>query len=264
MIDDFYQPVDTSILCRRYVSLAKLVDMLSTRTIYLAALRTLADKFEGLPPGIFRRAIAETTKQYMQDWAREQGELVPELGTEELRIGDLVRHVCFVSCWSRGEDESDALWRLYCGLGDGVAVVTRYSTLRRVIDSKDTIGCVRYVDHNACDMPDSNLLHMAMMKRNEFAYESEVRVLRTDWTQWDGGVPGKREGARHEIDPDELIERVEVSPYAPVWYYEVVKAVVARFLLKAEVVPSALSVEPKYTVTSYRRINISPPTSAPA
>jgi hypothetical protein len=41
----------------------------------------------------------------------------------------------YISCWHANDDESEAMWVLYCGQKDGIALQTSYQRLDSVLHS---------------------------------------------------------------------------------------------------------------------------------
>jgi len=56
----------------------------------------------------------------------------------------------------------------------------------------------------------------------------------------------EHDGAYIEVDIETLIEKVIVSPTAEPWFEELVKSVADHYGLKKPIVPSSLSIKPKW------------------
>src|ERR1035441_2743983 len=88
------------------------------------------------------------------------------------------RRRLFVNCWHLGELESEAMWRIYCGREDGVAVVLPYNRLRDSLTEANTyIGAVNYIRFNVEVINSGDSYSLAMHKRKEFEYEQEARIV---------------------------------------------------------------------------------------
>lgn len=85
------------------------------------------------------------------------------------KIGDEI----IVNCWSASEHESHALWRIFCGAQEGVAVQT---TLRRLSRAAENIRVqpVFYMEPRHVAPLE---LMQATVKRPAFSYENEVRII---------------------------------------------------------------------------------------
>ena len=109
----------------RYMSLAKFTHALSQKALWLARSDKLGDAWEMALDGkpldkiISRHPISPV------------GEGVKETAIERTkRIMPLWRQQTFVSCWTVSESESHALWQIYCGNKEGVAIQTTYDRLK--------------------------------------------------------------------------------------------------------------------------------------
>ena len=92
-------------------------------------LNDLEENYERIPPEGREAAIRE-----LADWALMQY--------------SNIRQNLFVNCWHLGHHESDAMWRIYCGREDGIAIALPYSQLRDSIKAADTfIGKVEYIPY---------------------------------------------------------------------------------------------------------------------
>jgi hypothetical protein len=147
----------------------------------------------------------------------------------------------YVSCWHANNDESEAMWRLYCGASEGIALQTSYQTLDESLPPGPGvyIGQVTYINYETSDeLPDANALSPFMFKRLAFAHEREVRVV-----AWPPGMgrlrllqpgetpppPSERRTIDLEWNISKAIEHVYVSPYASAWYRDVAAAVLEKF-----------------------------------
>jgi hypothetical protein len=147
-----------------------------------------------------------------------------------------LRGVTYVSCWMLREDESDAMWKLYCGDHQGVAIRTTYAKLAVAASQPSMyVGKVTYVDFEKTLIPDGNIFYAAMHKRLAFVHESEVRVVKVlfqemttsfDDVEYRGCPPP---GLQLDFDCSSLLDGIYVHPYAQEWFEKCVRAVVQRF-----------------------------------
>jgi hypothetical protein len=221
----------------RYVHLPKLVDLIARRKLPLVRVDLLGDRFEGSIP----RAQAE-------DWLVEAlGHvrpllLEPDARRREERLDhaaqlrrSLIRYT-HASCWRAGRKESAAMWRAYCGSHEGAAVRTTFGHLKRAVaDEWTMVTPIHYLDFDSERLPNHNLAYPLLCKRIEFAHEREVRVLRFRIDAWRaalGQSPPEQIAADAveylDFDPEEAIEEVYVSPYAPDWYFEAVRVLLEK------------------------------------
>lgn len=103
------------------------------------------------------------------------------------RFTEAMPRYTFINCWSLGEYESAALWRMYVPPEGGVAI---RSTFRRLIkcllpseEDKDPgmgntvfMGRVHYIDYERDLIPEGNSFWPFVHKRRSFEFEQEVRA----------------------------------------------------------------------------------------
>jgi hypothetical protein len=136
-----------------------------------------------------------------------------------------VRDQVYGQCWTL-ERRSDALWRIFCGKGQGVRI---RSTLRKLgatlsrnlshagryhafigrveyLSDKKLFGRARSISMDCFDP--EKIARSLLMKRNAFRHEAEVRIvyrMMSDEPYGDGLF-------RYPIDPHKLIEQVMIDP----------------------------------------------------
>ena len=221
----------------RYMDLAKFLHLVNSATIYLAALRTFEDPFEGHPP---KSVIAEVTKQ-------------PEGFTSEIRAERLAiiennlkmfknsRNAVFASCWHMNETESAGMWTQYIRAGEGIAIQTTFDRLRASISesSHPVSGAkAKYVDFETYVPSDYNVLLWGVLKRSSYSHEREFRLIALQ-------PPGPL-GIVVPVDLAVLIECIFVAPTTPNWLLDLVKSLVSKFSVVAPVVRSELLNAPDY------------------
>jgi hypothetical protein len=176
--------------------------------------------------------------------ANEKEALIDEMIDNLFSWFKAQRQQLFVNCWHIGDLESEAMWRTYCGGDDGVAVGLPYAVLRDSIDERNTyIGMVDYINFHVELFAKFDVLSAAMHKRKEFEFEGEARIAR--WrhnTPDDPGPLSVKIGWR----PDDMIEKIIISPYATPWFADTVRDVVGLITpnLRCRVQPSSMSGEP--------------------
>lgn len=139
------------------------------------------------------------------------------------------------------------MWRIYGG-SSGVAIRTRYSTLRQALPETVCIGQVEYYDPSSATMPVGQPRHCSMNKRHFFQHEHECRIVRVLPVKTAPGNPRWVErshtkyprGERVGLDLTTAVESITVSPLAPEWYNDCVAAVVKQFPPWLKIVPSAM------------------------
>lgn len=226
-------PNDPNARVWRYVDLAKFLDLLENRRLHFSRLDQLGDPFEGFwPKPVIDRFPGglggSETPDPREYWART------------IRSGvDLNRLWAFANCWHISEHESAAMWKVYAERG--VAVQSTYSRLcdgLRADRYNDVhVGAIRYLDYDQDDLPGDNSLQAVMSKRKSFEYERELRAVTVHIREVpQGGLsfeeafgPYHPKGLYVAVDPSVLIEKIYVSPGRPVWFRDLVGAVLKRY-----------------------------------
>ena len=228
------------------MSFAKFMSMLDSRTLFLSSITRVDDEFEGsLPSG----------NVFLNSWIRER--TAPANRQEGSPDGEEFakrrRRSVVVNCWHRSEHESAAMWRLYAGGPEGVAVRTTAADLRGCfLESPPTwMLPVRYIDFDEDTVDEINDFSRYLVKRKSFEFESEVRVIRFDVPMKDGEIDlspesFRRPGVRDRVDLDLLIGEVIVAPGAGSWFFELVTDVTTRHVPGAAVSRSSLDRQPAW------------------
>jgi hypothetical protein len=220
--ESFPQPEDGSIKIWRYLDLPRLVALLMRNQLPLTRVDLLKDEFEG-----------SVTKGVYEAW-----KVNPRNAEMFARARPQFKRMVYVSCWHANNGESEAMWRLYCGEREGIALRTSYETLDRLLPTAAFLGKVTYVDYKSDGrLPaDANVLTPFMYKRQAFEHEHEVRVA--VWLHAMLIALGKTPDQFPSDEPetigldwniDQAIENVFVSPYAPEWYRDVIVGVLEKF-----------------------------------
>lgn len=210
----------------RYMDFTKLVSMLVERSLFFCRADRLDDRFEGSMSRASVRARDESVSTRL-----------PEFHEAELRR-------TYINSWSMGRYESDALWRVYVGTRDGVAVRSTFGRLARSLDAEERpvhIGRVEYIDYDNDSIPEDHVLHPFVFKRRSFDYERELRAV----TQIPaaGDAPG---GLLVPCDLKALVTAIRVSPAAEPWFASLVRSVLKTYDLNVPVEESDLLADPVY------------------
>jgi hypothetical protein len=265
-------PDDQSIW--RYLDFAKFIAMLDTSDLYLARADTFVDPFELAVPRLDVTAAREAAVTLITAGAREREGVLAYLAhhgerpVEELqRLPDerlarellrLNNRALYVNCWHMNDDESAAMWTVYLGGREGVALQTTVGELRAELDrgSADTpvyVGAVSYLDYARQSWGAYRPFNAVMHKRRSFAHEQELRavVVRPTWAELaDYGEHPDRlprsTGVEVPVNLDRLIRRVVVSPRAPEWYVNLVASMLHRFGCERTPVQSDLYTNPSF------------------
>ena len=136
--------------------------------------------------------------------------------------------------------------------GAGVAIRSTFDRLKTSLEGSETavyLGEVTYIDSSKDLIPEGNAFTPAMCKRKSFEHESELRALVMDLEISEGGhvdfeASVWEVGVEVEADLKTLVEKVHVSPTAPVWFADLVAAVTARCGFEWDITQSLLLEDP--------------------
>jgi hypothetical protein len=235
----FPQPKDAEQRVWRYLSLAKLVNLLTTKTLYLSRLDLLADDHEGSYTRIHSQteALQIRNGSEREKWTQQKAR---------------VRSSLYVNCWRIGNEESEAMWKLYCPNNDGIAVVTSYRRLVQsaLNDSETYIGLITYLDYETDTFKSGNVLYPAMHKRKAFEHEREARIVKIQARYW-GETAESRVGhpptaVTVEWDLIKHCEALYVNPYAPEWYFATIEKLLEALSVDIDLQWSHLKAKPFY------------------
>lgn len=220
-------------ILRRYMDLPKLLDLLHSRELYFRRADGFSDRLEGaLFPSLrtsMDKVHADGTANYNADDFYRRA-----------RIGN------YVSCWTMSGKDSMALWQLYGGVRNSVAITT---TVERIVKTAFSWGRsvhiyrVRYIDHMKMkNYIIGNFMDVLQFKHNAYKYEKELRVI----------VPQQHD--TWEANPiairlpveklDELIRSVVVAPEAENEFFDAIKVLCSRYGLHSPVRRSKLTLVP--------------------
>jgi hypothetical protein len=232
---DYEIPEDDSVIWR-FLDLAKFISLLKDKALFMTRADKFEDQFEGAVCALKdSEKYDEALHEYYSDML--ECKVVPEkLIEDEHKANQLLRMNSYINCWYEGKHESMAMWRLYASGKEtkGVAIKTTVGQLRKAIGREVEIGRIDYIDYSK-EWPNVN--EALWRKRLSFEYEHEVRIRITPKT----GLSYKPdEFLMLQVDLNELIEAVYVSPMSESWFKDVVADVLARYGLEKPVFHSGL------------------------
>lgn len=235
----FPQPRERETRAWRYLDLSKLIWLLSTKKLYLPRLDLLSDPHEGSTPRLLAQARDAQMRKLAMPNTPDMGQMVKNL-----------RRAMYVSCWHLGNNESEAMWRLYCPSNRGVAIQTTYAALFDSFSShKDIyVGKVTYIDYELQFFPANNLYYPVMHKRLSFSHEQEVRAVKL-LPEHVGTAPFESQpGQSIDWPTADVVHALYINPYAPEYYRDVVCSVVRALApeLEQRVSWSRMRNEPAY------------------
>jgi hypothetical protein len=202
----------------RYMSMSRFLWVLQRKKLWLSRADLLGDPWE--------ISLAGDQLQYVIDrhppTPHPLSAAPRETAMERVRrIIPIWRQMTYVNCWCAFEHESHALWRVYCGATEGVALETNYSKLVSSLYSQ-TLRQVSY------EKPGSNkqtptLDELVTKKRPMFEYEHEFRIVQSL------EIPSGALGLPIDWNPEEHLVSIRVHPEADASFMETVATSVADY-----------------------------------
>jgi hypothetical protein len=214
----------------RYLDFPRFISLLHSESLFFASAATLReqDKWEAAYPHKFIDASVERFASTILKDYRHKPQTMDGI---RIFVRDCWANpdgLVFVNCWHINETESDAMWKLYAGLGQSIAI---RSTVVRLAESfnayPDLVVCgtIQYIDYETDSPLFVNVLHPFFCKRKSFAHERELRAAIVRKNR----EPDERRGILINVDIPTLIESVYVAPQSPDWFVEVVKSVLDKY-----------------------------------
>jgi hypothetical protein len=221
----------------RYISFARFVWFLQKKRLWLSRVDKLDDEWELALAGdqldhvIMRRTFAPIGQKEEPIIERAQ------------RINKLWREMTYVNCWCALPHESHALWRIFCGPSEGVAIQTTLGALKANV-SRLAVHPVVYDDPGRLKQT-PELMELAKRKRKMFEYEHEVRVIGARGINDPNLIVGEF-GIECPFEPELALDTVWVHPEADDSFMETVVATVDSYApkLRDRVKWSAMKTKP--------------------
>jgi len=234
----FPQPEGSDTKVWRYLDLPKFINLIMTKKLFLSRIDVLSDLYEG---SLTRQNHVISQKEL---------ESLHRNGNKMGRPSNhKIRESFYVNCWRIDNVESEAMWKLYCPLNDGVAIQTSYDKLVNSLNDVDDvyIGLVNYLDYEIESFPTGNVFYPIMHKRKAFEHEKEVRLVKAKTNFWsEEEFENPDIGLTINWNPSITIEKIYVNPYASPWYFETVSELVEKLDLNIKIEWSKLKSTPLY------------------
>lgn len=239
----FRQPEDQNLKLWRYMDFTKFVAMLDSKSLYFCRSDKFVDPFEG-----------STTKTniemrlYMMNRNSNSINSRDKVSLDDLKsVAHIFRNSVYINCWHANQYESAAMWDLYGKTNEAVAIETEYNILSNALPAKVHLGLINYIDYEKDVIPEGNILHPFAYKRKSFEHEKEARAVLTDFFISEDQIkPNELPGININVDFNNIIKKVYVSPTAPSWFKELVSNIAQKYELSAPVTQSKLYSNPPY------------------
>ena len=230
-------PQDNAVLWR-YMDFTKFVSLLDRRALYFSRADKLGDPFEG--------SLSHINRLTRPHWLTQIGvpeEIRDQILEEAPSILGMAPRLGVVNCWHENNYESEAMWKLYAGRQDGIAIKTTFEKLAGSLECEDEIyiGKVNYVDYGITLIPEGNFLRTLLTKRKSFEHEREIRAIAMNFPSPDQNI-----GRYFQVNLSTLIGEILVAPQTPEWFSELVNSIVTRYELQVPVRTSTLAAAPTW------------------
>ena len=220
----------------RYTSLARLLDLLRTQSLFLSRVDLLEDPFEGT----FSEGSIE---KHAAEWG--------EGGVDHMTtLSQWAPCRTFVSCWHASDCESAGLWHVYGSSEGSIAIQSTVAAVQRAFPDvterqgpvllNQGVRAVQYIDYQTEHPQLNDLMGPMCFKRKAFAYEREVRVIRQELPSGPArnrpggsalqlGPPPDIRGVLIRVELADLLETLYVAPTSPAWVLESIAETMSRF-----------------------------------
>jgi hypothetical protein len=205
----------------RYMSFSRFLWMIQRKQLWLSRTDKLEDPWELAVTG------DEITRLMLRAPSPSSTEPNSETPAERTkRITELWRTTTFVNCWCALNYESHALWRVFCGPKEGVAITTNWATLTATAENIPVVE-VDYTRYGG-QVRTPTLEKVSIRKRQMYDYEHEVRLIAHSDTPNPRLIQGEF-GFQLPFEPRDLVLGIVVHPEADESFYEVVGAAVDTY-----------------------------------
>lgn len=203
----------------RYLSLSRFIWLLQRKQLWLSRVDLLEDPWEC--------AITGEEMSYLAQRApiTPVGAVAEAVNQRLKRITEEWRRTTYINCWCGREEESHALWRVFCGPKEGVAICSTWGKLMDLAQNMRLVE-VDYTGYDRVRTP--NITKVSMRKRQMYDYEQEVRII----AQQDTPNPNlikEESGFRLGFEPADFIDVIVVHPEADDSFNQVVVGIVDTY-----------------------------------
>ena len=237
----------------KYMDLTKFVSLLQRKSLFFCRLDKLEDHFEGTTAKSNRKRrydLYATQHLRSTKFKKLNHEEILKNVEEHFDAERKMKALKCICCWNISDSESAALWKIYSDFNQGIMITSKISSLIESFKAtKEDIDLseVNYINHSQDDMPDGNMMYPVIHKHKAYSYEKELRLIHTvdfkggllyDWSKEE-----IEQGKYLNVDLDELIDEIILSPYSPNWYVKLIENLCETYGIKTRIMKSELSKE---------------------
>ncbi len=202
----------------RYMKFSRFLWMLQRKQLWLSRADLLGDPWEMALAG---NQLQHVIQHHPPPQLPLNGGPIESAIERAMRIIPKWRKTTFVNCWRASEHESHALWRIYCGSAEGVALETTYDKLVASLHGPQLFK-VSYENPGSAKRTPTRE-DLITKKRPPFEYEQEFRILLTNEDA------SEESGLPLDWPPEEHLVGIRVHPEADDSFMQTVVAAVTDY-----------------------------------
>lgn len=224
----------------RYMRLNRFIEFIENKKLHFACANQFEDRFEG--------AVAVQPPDSNINHKHSE---INQIEQAFIQLKRLTK----ISCWHMENHESDAMWKLYSGMGKGIAIT---STPQKIEESlqpfrleptygvEDLWGAnVSYVDFSQEHLKTS-MLERFFYKHNAFSWEKEFRLAISLRLAEEFGVNVPKNGIYVDANINTLISEIYIGPYISSLERDKIIEICESHSLTKQVKISSLSGHPRF------------------
>lgn len=245
----FFEP-EESIELARYTDITKFLSLLKDKQMFFCRLDKLEDRFEGTLPHMSKKHLTDWYK-YMRDVEKfykvpMTDAIIEQKVNEDLEFREKLKALNCINCWNEFNGESYALWKVYSNLNQGIMIKSSFNRIIKAFEkSSEDIYCsrIKYIDYDTERIDISNTITPMIHKHFAYSYENEIRLIHevsnVGWKH-DWSSEKLEKGIKIDIDLNELISEIIISPFSPDWFKELIEDILNKYKIDCKLTHSQL------------------------
>lgn len=235
----------------KYLDITKFLSLLQTKTLFFCRLDKFEDKYEGTLPERNKEHYKLWMESILQNLNPDQKVSLEDLEEKllsYLEMSDKFKSLNCISCWNKLENESYALWKIYSNVNQGIMIKSSVERLKKAFsDTREEIQLseIKYINHKVDKIQSGNMNFPLIHKNIAYHYEDEIRLIHTlkfkNGFTYDWHKEKNPNGKNLQVNVEDLIEEIVISPFAEKWFYDVVKNVMKVYNLDKKITFSTFS-----------------------
>jgi hypothetical protein len=229
----------------KYLDIEKFLSMIQDNSLFFSRIDKLEDKYEGISPILnFEQRV--NSYKFINSFGDHENRPTDEDKMNKYAKASFnqekqSRKFTCINCWNKGENESNALWKIYTDSGKGVLIKSSISKIFKafeISDEKIWISEINYIDRKTERISEGNIITPIINKSIAYNYEDEVRLIYDlkDKKYWSKAK--NKNGIKIKININELIDEIVISPFMEEWYFEIISNLLNKYELKFRITQS--------------------------